>query len=113
LANGYRAQAENWTKAYYEAWVEGWHQSIPPLYPALIEREAVQRDVRDIEKESSLFKEKVSAHEVRKLELAEREQQLSLLSTEELRRLWESREQLQEDECRLLRSLIRKRYGHE
>lgn len=30
LANGFRGQANRWTRQYYDEWVERWRQTIPP-----------------------------------------------------------------------------------
>lgn len=115
LANGYRGQANKWTKKEYEDWVERWRQTMPPLNGAPFSADHARQNIEDDRRQSDRFDEVVRAAEVRRLKLEEREREFAALSTEELRSQWESREQLdyEEDELHLLRSMIRQRLGYQ
>ncbi len=112
LANGYRGQANKWPKGGYEEWVKRWRQTIPPLHGAPLPPDAAQQDSRDDGRDHDVA---VRAAAARRLVLNEREREFSVLSTEELRSQWDSREQseYEEDELHLLRSVIRQRLGYQ
>lgn len=115
LANGYRGQANRWTQRRYEEWVAHWRDTIPPLYPTA-EKSAVPREDRLEESKQLLRLERQElAADARRPHLIEFQAELSPLSTEELMELWKSREarNYQDDEIVLLRSMVRKRLGHE
>lgn len=113
LGNGYRAQANGWPQNDYEAWVERWRTTMPPMNFGKVSTNIPNEKVRDVEEERRIVREKIRVAAAREKGLKERLDHLNMLTTSEIRVLWDRRDSLdyEPDELQLLRAVLRKRLG--
>lgn len=118
LAKGYRGQANNWAKDYYEDWVSRWRQTMPPLEGTRSPNPFDSKMTNEVKAIAvpamGRSKEEARLVVARQRILQQREREFEALSTKELRRLWDNRAQsdYEDDELKVLLSVNRRRLGY-